>query len=198
MTIGIMAGREVVEGRQRIVIISGHPGTGKTTLGRALADHFRWPFITKDAFKEIMFDMIGWSDKQWSLKLSAATHRIMDYVLEEVLRTGQSVIVESNFKADLDAPRFAKWQTTYELALVQLLCWADGDVLFERYKARIDSGGRHPGHAEVDSLDVTRAAIGSGRADPLPIQGLTIEVETTRFDAIDYASLFASVVEPLR
>jgi predicted kinase len=174
---------------QRLVIISGFPGTGKTTLGRAVSDHFGWPFMSKDVFKEIMFDTIGWSDKQWSLKLSAATHRIMDHVIAEILKAGHSMVVESNFKADLDAPRFERFRTNYGVALVQILCWAEGDVLFERYKARLESG-RHPGHAEMDSLDLARAGLAPGRADPLPIHSATIEVDTTSFDAIDYAGLF--------
>ncbi len=74
---------------QRIVIVNGFPGTGKTTLGRAISNHFGWPFISKDVFKEIMLDTIGWSDKQWSLKLSASTHRIMDYVMPRDPRRGQ-------------------------------------------------------------------------------------------------------------
>lgn len=80
---------------QRVVIVNGFPGTGKTTLGRAISDHFGWPFISKDAFKEIMFDTIGWSDKEWSLKLSAATHRVMDHLIAEILSAGHSIVVES-------------------------------------------------------------------------------------------------------
>lgn len=174
------------------MIINGLPGTGKTTLGRAVSDRFGWPFISKDVFKEIMFDSLGWSDKEWSLKLSAATHRIMDYVIEENLRAGHSLVVESNFKADVDAPRFERFRTDYGVTLIQLLCWAERDVLFERYKARLESG-RHPGHAEVDSLDLARVGLAPGRAEPLPIRGPTIEVDTTRFDAIDYPTIFRAL-----
>lgn len=176
----------------RLVIVNGLPGTGKTTLGRAIADHFRWPFISKDSFKEIMFDAIGWSDKEWSLKVSAATHRIMDYVLDETLSAEHSLVVESNFKRDLDAPRFERLRTRYGVTLVQLLCWADGELLFERYKARLASG-RHPGHAEVDSLEQARAGLAPGRADPLPIRGATIAVDTTHFDAVDYSAIFRAL-----
>jgi predicted kinase len=176
----------------RVVIINGFPGTGKTTLGRAVSDHFGWPFISKDVFKEIMFDTIGWSDKQWSLKLSAATHRIMDYVIGETLRAGHSLVVESNFKADLDAPRFERFRMHYGVTLIQILCWSEGEVLFERYKARLESG-RHPGHAEVDSLDLARAGLAQGRAEPLPIHGPTIEIDTTHLDAIDYPSIFRTL-----
>ncbi|MGH9200609.1 MAG: AAA family ATPase [Vicinamibacterales bacterium] len=180
---------------QLVVIVSGLPGTGKTTLGRAIADHFGWPFISKDVFKELMFDTIGWSDKEWSLKVSAATHRIMDYVIGEILTTGHSVVVESNFKNDLDAPRFERLRALHGATLVQLLCWAEGNVLFERYKKRLESD-RHPGHGEAEALDIARASLAVGKAEPMAIDARTIEVDTTYFDAVDLEGLFHRLGSP--
>ena len=176
----------------RVVILNGLPGTGKTTLGRAISGHFGWPFITKDVFKEIMFDTLGWSDKEWSLKTSAASHRIMDYVIGELLRSGHSVVVESNFNPDIDAPRFERFRSEYGVILIQLLCWTEGAVLFERYKTRLESG-RHPGHAEVEGLDIAGAHLAAGKAEPLPIHGPVIEVDTTKVDAIDYPAIFRAL-----
>src|SRR5687767_10053733 len=69
-----------------IIIISGAPATGKTTLGKKLSAKYNIPFISKDALKERIFDNLGWSDKAWSLKVSAASHRIMDYFIAEELK----------------------------------------------------------------------------------------------------------------
>lgn len=54
--------------KQRILIMNGHRGAGKTTLGRALADHFLWPFISKDVLKEIMCDVIANLDDREALQ----------------------------------------------------------------------------------------------------------------------------------
>ncbi|MFZ4462043.1 MAG: AAA family ATPase [Patescibacteria group bacterium] len=39
-----------------LIIITGLPCTGKTTLGRKLAEELRLPFVSKDDFKELLFD----------------------------------------------------------------------------------------------------------------------------------------------
>jgi hypothetical protein len=57
-------------------------------------------------------------------------HRIMDYVIEEEVKAGHSIVVESNFKAEIDGARFRDFQMRYGVVLVQILCWADSDVLF--------------------------------------------------------------------
>jgi hypothetical protein len=48
---------------------------------------------------------LGWSDKEWSLKVSAASHRIMDYLTTEELKIGHSLIIEGNFKSKIDSAR---------------------------------------------------------------------------------------------
>jgi hypothetical protein len=53
--------------------------------------------------------------------------------------------------------------------------------------------GRHPGHAEVGGLDIAQADLSRGKADPLAIEGRTIEVDTTNFDAIDFDRLLDAV-----
>lgn len=188
--LGFMARRGVSS--PCVVLITGLPGTGKTTVGRRIAEHLDWPFITKDVFKELIFDGLGWSDKAWSLKVSAVAHRLMDYVIEQELRAGRSIVVESNFKPELDSARFRDIQSRHGATLVQLLCWARGDVLFERYKRRLQSD-RHPGHAEIGGLEDARRDLTRGKCDALVIDGTTLEIDTTDFDRLDLRALVESV-----
>ena len=61
--------------RALLVIISGPPGAGKMVLGRRLAQALGFPFINKDDIKEILFDTLGWHDREWSKKLGHVAPR---------------------------------------------------------------------------------------------------------------------------
>ncbi len=78
-----------------LLIILGAPGVGKTTLARRLAELLGLPLLVRDDVKEILFDTLGWSDREWSRKLGYASWLIMRYMTGQFLGAGQSVIVES-------------------------------------------------------------------------------------------------------
>jgi predicted kinase len=183
----------VPEERSTIVIVTGLPGTGKSSIGRHLAEDLGWPFISKDEFKERIFDGLGWSDQEWSHKVSATVHRIIDYLVDEELRAGHSFVLESNFKRDLDSERFEDLRSRFPVDVVQVICWAEGDVLFERYKKRMEEDDdRHPGHAE--RLDEAREMLSHERCPPLDVESRVIEIDTTDLDAIDPDALVEQIV----
>jgi predicted kinase len=175
-----------------LILVTGLPGAGKTSVGRTLSERLKIPFLSKDAFKERIFDTLGWKDKAWSLRVSEASHRILDYIVEEELKAGHSLIIESNFKPEIDSARFRAIQHRFGVVGVQVLCWAERDILFERYSAHHQTN-RHPGHIESATPEEQRRDLALGKGKPLQIGGPVIELDTTDFAKVDYSSLAQAI-----
>jgi predicted kinase len=176
-----------------LIIITGAPGTGKTSLGNRLAAAFGMPFVHKDGIKETLFDSLGWKDRAWSRKLGTAAMDLLFYFVEIQLGAGRSFIVESNFYPEFDTLRFAALQKRYSFVPFQILCRTDARVLGQRYQRRATSGERHPGHVDqvlVEELDPVAI---QRRHSALEIGGRVLPVDTTDFKVLDYGSLVQAV-----
>lgn len=180
-----------------LVIISGLPCTGKTFLGKRLAKEFNLPYLSKDGIKELLFDSLGWQDREWSKKLGLASYNLLYYFAESQLTAGKSFIIESNFKAEFDSKKFLDLKKKYEYEPLQIVCKTDGEVLFERFKKRTESGERHPGHVDQLNYDEFKEIMLKGGYESLLIGGEIIEVNTTDFESIDYEKILKNIADKL-
>jgi predicted kinase len=65
---------------RRVVLVSGAPGSGKTTIAVPLAAELGFPLLSKDIIKEQLFDVLGAGDGDsvsWSKRLGAASMELM-------------------------------------------------------------------------------------------------------------------------
>jgi|HigsolmetaAR201D_1030396.scaffolds.fasta_scaffold03868_8 predicted kinase len=179
-----------------LILISGPPCSGKTTLGRRVAQRLGLPLFHRDGFKEVLFDTLGWRDLEWSNTLGGASYQLLYHTIEALLRANVSLIAESNFDPQFDTARIRQLAERYPLLPLQIRCMADGPILFERFKQRVASGERHPGHLDHLNISVYEpiATEGAGpRNDFLDIGGERIDVLTNDFAALDDEALFASI-----
>ena len=175
-----------------VIIVSGPPASGKSTLAQEIARELKLPMLYKDGIKETLFDTLGWHDREWSKKLGMVTYHLLYYFLEAQLAAGQSLIVESNFGPAATA-EFRRLKEKYPFQPFQVLCRAEGSVLVERYAAR--TGHRHPGHVDQVALEEIKPSLLKGYLDPLEIGGEVVEVETTDLSKIDTTGLLARLKE---
>lgn len=162
-----------------LLLVTGLPCTGKTTLARALAAALGAPCFTKDEVKERLFDRLGWSDRPWSKTLSLAAFDLLFDAARACLAAPASVILEGNFDPDAESARYAALRAATPFDLVQVWLTCAPDVVVERFRAR--TGTRHPGHVDATTLDEVAAAARAGRCRPLALEGTVIEVDTSSF-----------------
>jgi predicted kinase len=165
-----------------LILVTGPPCAGKTTLARALAAALGVPCLTKDEVKERLFDRLGWSDRAWSKRVSLAAFDVLFDAARALLAARASLVVEGNFDPAAEGPRYAALRATAPFDLVQVVLRCDPDVVVARFRAR--AGSRHPGHVDAATVDEVAAMARAGLR-PLPLEGRVIELDTTRLEALD-------------
>lgn len=176
-----------------LIIITGFPASWKTTLGKRLAHELSLPFLCRDAYKEILFDKLGARDREWSKQLGAASYEILYHETEALLSVGNSLIVETNFHPTFATERFLSLQSKFQFKIFQIRCFADGEVLFERFKKRAFSGERHLGHDDHNNLEEFRFVTQTGKIESLAVWGTLYDLDTTDLDSIDFSKLIEEI-----
>ena len=184
--------------RPLLIIVTGLPCTGKTTLGRHIARELGLPFIHKDGIKETLFNSLGWRDRAWSRQLGGATYHLLYYLLEVLMQAGTSLVIESNFDPQRDSTTLAGLVKRHDYTASQVLCKTEGARLLERFRARSDSNDRHPGHVDAFNYAEMEPQLLKGRLAPLPLPGLLVEVDTTDFDMVDYVAVLQALQDESR
>lgn len=180
-----------------LIVVTGLPCSGKTNLGQRISRLHKIPFISKDEFKERLFDILGWSDRAWSKKLSGASYEMMFYVLEELLEVGQSCVFEANFDPNLHCETLAKITQKFQVRVVQIHCVTEPDVLLERFRRRWKSGKRHPGHGDEVMLPEMEL-LARQKIMPLELPGPTFELDTTDLANLETSLMFAAIEAELK
>jgi predicted kinase len=151
-----------------LVLVTGPPGAGQTTLARPLADELGLPLLAKDVIKEALAEALPPGDVGESRRLGAATYEVMFALAREL----ESAVLESNFDRVGAGPRILEICE----APIEIFCRCPSSEGMRRYEQRI--GDRAGLHFDAERLDDLRARIEEENR-PLRLGGPLLEVDTT-------------------
>jgi len=176
-----------------IIIVTGRPAAGKSTLAKWLSQELKFPVVSKDSIREELFDRLGWKDRTWAQLLGKASVDMMFYFAQAELQVGHSLIMDNAFYPPISNPKFQALKDQYHAESIQIVCDSDRETLFQRFKSRAESGSRHPGHGDHDVLEELYANLGDNSSRILDIGGPIIKVDTTDFTKVNYQEICAEV-----
>ena len=161
--------------RKPFVVISGLPGSGKTTLGRRLEPALNLPLIDKDDILDGLFESKGVGNAAWRRSLS----RESDVILQQEATSSKGAILASFWRlpgmpSDSGTP--TDWLKAPSHRVVNVHCACELEVAASRFLQR----RRHRGHLddESSSAEVLVSLRTLTQLPPLDI-GQRIDVDTS-------------------
>jgi predicted kinase len=156
-----------------VVLVTGVPASGKSTVAGPVSDALGLPLLSKDVVKEALFDVLGIADREWALRLGAASAGVLWSLLPQCPR-GAVVDIWIDPRRDVEMAREGLARRG-PARLMEVLCDCPGELAAQRYAERV----RHPGHHPPDEAILRRIRESAPLMEPIGL-GPALRVDTSR------------------
>lgn len=190
---------EMGESIPYIIIVNGLPATGKTTIAKYLGFHLNLPVIHKDEINQVIADGLTCNSLKESRLQGYISIKLL-YKFAEILgRQGKTCIVESVFDPVYANEEWRIQQTKYLFNVIQIVCFAEGNQLYNRYVERFYKSCRPNFHfdKEKNSQGMGKRLL-RGKIEPINIFGPILEVDTTNWSSVNLDELVLTVMQHLK
>jgi predicted kinase len=164
-----------------LVIVSGAPASGKTTLAPLLADRLPLPLLSKDRLRVVFYEAFNAQSRAESARLLGPAFTVYYGLISELLRSGVGVVAECNFHRGISEPELRPVAALGTPIIIH--CQTSREVSYQRFIARHDLGLRERRYAyDGDRIDALERGIPQEpweRAEPVEIDAPVLRVDTT-------------------
>jgi predicted kinase len=127
---------------QQLIIVSGAPGVGKSTIATPIAKNLGFALITKDHIKEVLFDSLEGpvGDLAFSRRIGSAAMNIM----WSLAALSPRAVLDANFRphSEYEQGRLK----AFRCPIVEVHCTCPPEELRRRFEQRAATARHHPAH----------------------------------------------------
>jgi aminoglycoside phosphotransferase family enzyme/predicted kinase len=179
-----LALRHLQDGAVRLAVVGGLPGTGKTTLGGALADRFGAVLLSSDRVRKELAGIdpqtrvpAGFREGLYDGRHTEATYAELLRRAEALLARGESVVLDASWSDARHRRAAERLAERSRSRLVRLVCQAAADLTARRLRTRT---------VTASDATATTAEAMAQTADPWP-EAVTVPTQGPLAASLDRA-----------
>jgi predicted kinase len=162
-----------------LIIVTGSPASGKTTLAHILADKINCPLISRDELKEGLINTLNVAHIQMDKSYDMHVYNTFFETTDLLISKGISIVIEAAFQDKLWRPKLLNLLDKAEIRIV--ICKTNPDLIKNRFDKRLlDNPHREKYHGD-QSLTLSKKKFRelTENYEPVNINAPTLQVDTT-------------------
>lgn len=120
--------------RPYLLVVTGRPGSGKTTFAKELGDKFNMPVLSRDRIKEGYLHTLGKNHSDLPSDINKTATEIYRDIILTLLKHKISLVTEAAFQHNIWSSILKPYEKLAQITL--LICTVDDQMAIDRYTKR--------------------------------------------------------------
>lgn len=161
-----------------LLVVTGMPASGKTTLAHLLAKETLCPLISRDELKEGYTNTLGIPHHQMDKSVAMHIYESFFEVAGLLLSKGISVIIEAAFQHKLWKPKLSDLSARAEIKII--ICTTSSELAKSRFKDRLKNDPeREKYHGDSSLYSTKKQNKKQEKYEPVKMSFPVLEVDTS-------------------
>ncbi|MDE3212462.1 MAG: AAA family ATPase [Bacteroidota bacterium] len=162
-----------------LLVVTGSPASGKTTLAHILAEKIHCPVISRDEIKEGLLNTLGLAHGQMDKSIDLVVYETFFETIDLLMSKGVSIVIEAAFQDKLWRPKLLNLIGKAHIKIV--ICKTNNQMINDRFAQRLsENPSRDKFHGDESFLlSKERFAELTDNYRPINMEVPTLQVDTT-------------------